>query len=233
MTVRLNKFLSANCGVSRREADRLIEEGRVRINGAGVAELGVQVAETDSVELDGKPVTETALEYYRFFKPRGMLTAYGDGRGKDTLEEIPLLREKKLAYSGRLDYDSEGLIIFTNDGDLILRLQKSEFKAEKEYLVWVNGDLDERELDEIRSGLKTDEMHYLPCGAERIKAGHFRLILTEGKKRQVREIFRFFGLRVSRLLRVRIGNITINGLRTGEIKSLSPKEITELRKCIG
>lgn len=231
MSVRLNKFLSANCGVSRREADRLIESGLVRINGERVSELGVQVSETDRVELDGKPVTETELEYYRFFKPRGMLTAYGDGRGKETLEAIPYLKEKKLAYSGRLDYDSEGLIIFTNDGDLILRLQKSEFKAEKEYLVWVNGDLSERELDEIRDGLQTDEMHYLPCGAERIKAGNFRLILTEGKKRQIREIFRFFGLRVSRLLRVRIGNITINGLRTGELKQLSLKEITELKEC--
>ncbi|WP_164885297.1 pseudouridine synthase [Geovibrio thiophilus] len=231
--MRLNKFLSANCGVSRREADRLIESGLVRINGEKVTELGVQVSETDNIELDGDPVTLSELEYYRFFKPRGMLTAYGDGRGKETLEEIPYLREKKLAYSGRLDYDSEGLIIFTNDGDLILRLQKSEFKAEKEYLVWVNGDLCEDDLEQIRSGLSTDEMRYLPCGAERIKAGHFRLILTEGKKRQIREIFRFFGLRVSRLLRVRIGNINIDGLRAGELKRLSAKEITELKKCTG
>lgn len=229
--MRLNKYLAANCGVSRREADRLTLEGKVRLNGEVVHDMGVQVAEGDTVELDGNIVSDTGFEYYKFYKPRGMLTAYGDGHGKETLDEIPLLREKKPAYSGRLDYDSEGLIIFTNDGSLIRRLQRSEFKAEKEYLVWVKSDLNERELDLIRAGLTTDEMTYLPCKAERIKEGHFRLVLTEGKKRQIREIFRHFGARVSRLLRVRIGNITIDGLRTGEIKPVSPNEITELKRC--
>ena len=229
--MRLNKYLAANCGVSRREADRLTLEGKVRLNGEIVTDMGVQVGEGDIVELEGQTVTESEFEYYRFYKPRGMLTAYGDGHGKETLEGIPFLKEKKPAYSGRLDYDSEGLIIFTNDGALIRRLQRSEFKAEKEYLVWTRYDLGERELDEIRAGLTTEEMTYLPCKAERIREGHFRLILTEGKKRQIREIFRHFGIRVSRLLRVRIGNITIDGLRTGEIKPISPQEITELKRC--
>jgi pseudouridine synthase len=229
--MRLNKYLAANCGVSRREADRLTLEGKVKLNGVVVTDMGTHVADGDTVELEGQEITKSDLEYYRFYKPRGILTAYGDGHGKETLDEFPLLREKKPAYSGRLDYDSEGLIIFTNDGDLIRRLQRSEFKAEKEYLVWVRGDLTVRELNLIRQGITTEEITYLPCKAERIREGHFRLILTEGKKRQIREIFRHFGLRVSRLLRVRIGNITIDGLDTGEIQPLSIEQITELKKC--
>lgn len=230
--MRLNKFLSANYSVSRRDADKLIESGRVKVNGTLVTEMGLRVGESDVVELDNKKISKAEKEYYRFFKPRGLLTAYGDGRGKPTLDEIPFLKERKLAYSGRLDFDSEGLILFTNDGELVVRLQKSEFKAEKEYLVWTHGDLTENELELIRDGLETDEIRYKACKAERIKSGHFRLILTEGKKRQIREIFRFFGIRVSRLLRIRIGNITIDGLSAGEIQPLSKNEIMELKKCI-
>jgi 23S rRNA pseudouridine2605 synthase/23S rRNA pseudouridine2604 synthase len=228
---RLNKFLAANRGVSRREADRLIAEGKVRLNGGVVTDMGVQVGGDDFVELEGRAVKASPFEYYKYHKPRCLLTAYGDGRGKETLESVPLLAEKKLAYSGRLDYDSEGLILFTNDGDLILRLQKSLYKAEKEYIVWTERDLREDWLEHMREGLSTEEGDYLPCEAEKLGRCHFRLVLTEGKKRQIRNMFRHFGVRVRRLMRVRIGNVTLEGLKAGEIKKLSEKEITELKKC--
>ncbi|WP_022849823.1 pseudouridine synthase [Limisalsivibrio acetivorans] len=231
--IRINKYIASRHGCSRREADRLIAAGKVRVNGEVTEEMGLQVdPDKDDVEVEGyKEVTKDKM-YFAFYKPEGVLTAYGEGQGgKKTLDNWPRLARYKLPYSGRLDYDSEGLIILTNDGDLILRLQRAEFKVEKEYHVTTTKELPKGAEEEMRRGLKTEEAEYRPCRAKRTGERRYRVVLTEGKKRQVRMMFRHFGVRVISLKRVRIGPVDLEGLEPGKWRELKDYETEELIRC--
>lgn len=227
---RINKFLAARSGLSRRDADKAIEAGRVRVNGKLPEGPWVQVSDKDKVLLDGSAVSDGEYFYWAFYKPVGVLTAYGDGQGgKDTLEKYPFLREMKPAYSGRLDFDSEGLIIFSNDGgDFIRRLQKADEKFEKEYIVTVNKVLKKHELEALRKGIQHEGIKYRPCSIEQHSHDRYQVILHEGKNRQIRNMFRTFGVTVKKLKRVRIGTVNLNELRQGEFREFAPKEIREM-----
>jgi len=231
---RLNKFIAENTEHSRRGADRLIADGRVRVNGQP-AEMGVTVSVDDVVEIDGHQVNQQTEDIYiAFYKPRGYLTAYGeDAEGKKTLDEFEVLRKRKPAYSGRLDYYSEGLILFTTDGDLIYKMQRPEFKVEKEYFVSTAEPLDEMEMSQIRDGLKTEKIKYKPCKIAPIGDSAYKLILIEGKYRQIRTMFEHFDIQTRRLTRTRIGPIKIGNLRPGEHFELSKKQIRELKEAAG
>lgn len=227
--IRINKFLAARTGLSRRDADKAVDEGRVLINGKLPEGSGAQVSDTDVVTLDGKEVTsDEGFFYWAFYKPRGVLTAYGDGHGKDTLDIYPFLKEKKPAYSGRLDYDSEGLIIFSNDGDFIRRLQQAEERIEKEYIATVSRVLKKAELEEMQKGITYEGVQYRECFVEQHSHDRYRVVLHEGKKRQVRYMFRHFGVRVLKLKRVRIGTVNLNELKKGEYREFSPRELREM-----
>ncbi len=231
---RINKYIASSSLYSRREADRMIAEGRVSVNGEPVAEQGLKIDENnDAVFIDGVPIYSGRPEIFKFYKPRGVLTAYGDGRGKDTLEKFSLFAKRKLPYSGRLDYESEGLLLFSNDGELIQRMQRPEHKVEKEYLVTVDRMLSAEEIKEFSGGLETAKGTFLPCGI--VKSGNrsYRVTIKEGKKRQIRNMFGYFGSTVQRLERIRIGPVAIGDLKPGEHKSLTEKEIKELYKCTG
>ena len=234
--VRLNKYIASMTGFSRREADKLIEDGRVAINGKKVREQGVKlnIAE-DAVFIDNEPVFERNVEVFKFYKPRKILTAYGDGRGKDTLDVYPPFGGRKIPYSGRLDYESEGLLLFSTDGELIQRMQKPEYKLEKEYLVIVDRPLNSKEMEEFSSGLDTPKGSYKPCYIRSEGPGKraYVVILKEGKKRQIRYMFAYFGSTVKKLTRVRIGPINLGNLNPGEYASLDKKEIKELYKSVG
>jgi 23S rRNA pseudouridine2605 synthase/23S rRNA pseudouridine2604 synthase len=225
---RINKYLAARTGLSRRDADKALEAGRVRVNGKIPEGPWIQVSDKDKVLLDGDAVGKQDYFYWAFYKPIGVLTAYGDGQGKDTLERYPFLREMKPAYSGRLDYDSEGLIIFSNDGDFIRRLQKADEKFEKEYIVTVNKVLKKHEIEELRKGIKYEGAKYRPCTVEQHEHDRYQVILHEGKNRQIRNMFRNFGVSVKKLKRVRIGTVNLNELRPGEFREFAPKEIREM-----
>lgn len=231
---RLNKYIASMTGYSRREADKLIEEGKVSINGKRVREQGIKIDETeDVVFINNEPVYESKPDVFKFYKPRRVLTAYGEGRGKDTLEKFPLFAGRKFPYSGRLDYESEGLLIFSNDGELIQRMQKPEYKMEKEYLVTVDRLLSSIEMEEFSSGLDTPKGKYQPCSIKFAGKQNYKVIIKEGKKRQIRNMFGYFGSKVKRLERVRIGPITIENLKPGEYKILSRDEIIKLYKATG
>ena len=232
--IRLNKFIAANSKYSRREADRLVGEGAVTVNGE-VAVPGLKINENeDSVKVEGNLITpDKEISVLAFYKPQKILTAYGEGNGKQTLEEFPLFRKHRWAYSGRLDYDSEGLILFTDSGDLIQRMQKSEFKVEKEYIVDTNRELSEAEMEEFTKGMSTGRMKYLPCKIKKIAPTQYRITLIEGKKRQIRMMLGFLKVKVRRLLRIRIGTVVIGKMKPGEHKFLSNEEIKELMKCLG
>lgn len=226
---RINKYLAARSGLSRRDADKAIAEGRVLVNGNPPESPGVQVSDTDVVTLDGTELKSDSDNFYwAFYKPRGVLTAYGDGHGKETLDIYPFLRDKKPAYSGRLDYDSEGLIIFSNDGNFIKRLQSAEEKIEKEYIVTVNRVLKKTELDEMRKGITYEGIKYRECTVQQHSHDRYTVILHEGKKRQIRHMFRNFGVRVIKLKRVRIGTVNLNELKKGEYREFAPKELREM-----
>ncbi|ADD68138.1 pseudouridine synthase [Denitrovibrio acetiphilus DSM 12809] len=226
---RINKYLAARSQLSRRDADKAIEEGRVRVNGKLPEGPWVQLSEKDKVTLDGNDISGAEdYFYWAFYKPKSVLTAYGDGHGKDTLEIYPFLREKKPAYSGRLDYDSEGLIIFSNDGDFIRRLQRAEEKVEKEYIVTVNRVLKKGEMDDLRKGIVYEGIRYRECIVEQHSHDRYQVVLHEGKKRQIRHMFRNFGIRVKKLKRVRIGSVNLNELQPGEFREFSPKEMREM-----
>lgn len=231
--IRLNKFLAARADVSRREADRVIAEGKVTVNGKVVTEMGVQIDEfKDVIAYKGKHLNSKAKRlYYVFHKPKGFVTSYGDPEGRKNLNDFPFLAEHKLAYSGRLDSDSEGMIIFSNDGDLNYRLQRPEYKVEKEYRVMVSRELKEEEENEIRSGLRLGRERFKPCEIFHAGDNRYILIITEGKQRQVRRMFAKFGIRVRRLYRVRIGTVEIGDLEPGKLRKMNPLEIQELRQC--
>lgn len=225
MSVRLNKFLAENTSLSRRDADRAVEEGRVRVNGEPAEGPWVQVDDDTFVMLDGVKVGGTELFYWAFYKPANILTAYGDGHGKETLDVFPKLKEKKPAYSGRLDYESEGLIIFSNDGDFIQKLQNSDEKVQKEYMIAVNRPLTDEQLEELRKGITYEGIDYLPCMIHKKDDRRYTVILFEGKKRQVRNMFRHFRVQVKRLKRVRIGRINLDGMKAGDLRVLRKDEL--------
>lgn len=232
--VRLNKYIASMTGYSRREADKLIEEGKVAVNGKRVKEQGIKINENeDVVFINNEPIYESKPDVFKFYKPRRVLTAYGEGRGKDTLEKFPLFAGRKFPYSGRLDYESEGLLIFSNDGELIQRMQKPEYKMEKEYLVTVDRLLSSVEMEEFASGLNTPKGKYMPCSIKFAGKNNYKVIIKEGKKRQIRNMFGYFGNKVRRLERIRIGPITIGQLKPGEYEMLSRDEIKKLYKATG
>jgi len=203
--------------------------GRVRINGKQPEGPWVQVSEKDRVSLDGSDISGAEdFFYWAFYKPKAVLTAYGEGHGKETLEIFPFLKENKPAYSGRLDYDSEGLIIFSNDGDFIRKLQQADEKVEKEYIVTVNRALKKGEIEELRKGIVYEGIKYRECIVEIHSHDRYQVVLHEGKKRQIRHMFRNFGVRVKKLKRVRIGSVNLNELQPGEFREFSPKEMREM-----
>jgi 23S rRNA pseudouridine2605 synthase/23S rRNA pseudouridine2604 synthase len=232
--IRLTKRLASTGLYSRRDADKLVANGHVTVDGV-VAEPGLKVTPDgyEVILIDGVPVERKSTAVYKFHKPIGVLSSYYDPNNKTTLMIFPKLAAKKLGYSGRLDYNSEGLMLFTSDGDLIHRLQRSEFNVEKEYLVHTDKDITDIWVKKLESGLILEDEHFLPCTVKRLKKQRYSVILTEGKKRQVRRMFKMAGAEVERLIRVRIANIVLTGLAAGELKELSRAELEELRVCTG
>ncbi|MEF3254064.1 MAG: pseudouridine synthase, partial [Deferribacterales bacterium] len=163
----------------------------------------------------------------------GFLTSYGDAHGRKNLEDFEFFKKTKIPYSGRLDYDSEGLILFSNDGSLIHKLQTPKFDIEKEYIVYTNKPLKDEAIAEMENGLIIDGIRLKKCYISKIGRNKYKVIILEGKKRQIRKMFGYFKVEVERLIRVRIGNVTIDDLQVGEFKFLTKKELKGLKECIG
>jgi 23S rRNA pseudouridine2604 synthase len=224
--VRLNKFISETGVCSRREADKWIEAGRVTLNGAP-ATLGHKVAQGDEVRIDGRLVcAKKKAIYIALNKPVG-ITCTTEMHVPDNIVQF-VGHSERIFPVGRLDKDSEGLILLTNDGDIVNEILRSENEHEKEYRVSVNRPITDLSLKMLASGVKIMGVTTKPCRAERIDAETFRLILTQGLNRQIRRMCSALGYRVRRLQRVRIINIQIGALRTGEWRYLSEAEVAGL-----
>jgi 23S rRNA pseudouridine2604 synthase len=224
--VRLNKYISETGVCSRREADKWIEAGRVSLNGAP-ATLGHKVAEGDEVRIDGNLVgAKKKAIYIALNKPVG-ITCTTEAHVADNIVRF-VGHSERIFPVGRLDKDSEGLILLTNDGDIVNEILRSENEHEKEYMVSVNRPITDLSLKMLASGVKIMGMTTKPCRVERVDAETFRLVLTQGLNRQIRRMCSALGYRVRRLQRVRIISIHVGALRAGEWRYLSDAEVAGL-----
>lgn len=230
--MRINKYLS-ECGVcSRREADRLVEAGEVLINGQP-AVSGSQVEETDQVLVKGKAVSRKQDKtYLKLYKPRGIVCT-SDRREKKNLIDY-LNYPVRVTYAGRLDRDSEGLLILTDDGDLINAMMRAREKHEKEYVVTIDKPITSGFLESMRRGVYLDELEVTtrPCKVEQVDETTFRIILTQGLNRQIRRMCQACGRKVRMLKRIRVVNIRLDGIKTGDCVPLTEAEKDELFRTI-
>ena len=232
--MRINKFLAEKGVASRRHADEMISAGRVQINGA-VATLGANVEETDEVLVDGVLLSreEKKEEYYIMNKPKGVICTVSDDRGRKTVMDLLPDSVGRVFPIGRLDYETEGLLLLTNDGDLAFRLTHPTSEIPKTYLVRIEGTMTERDLNPIRSGVELDGVLTKKCKAHIVETDKaytkVHITITEGRNRQVRRMFEAIGRSVAFLKRVSIGRLKLTGLDRGEVRPLTEQEIIYLK----
>lgn len=232
--MRLNKYLSSHGVCSRREADRLIGDGRVAVNGQK-AVIGQTVEDTDVVTVDGAAVREAVREIFlAVYKPRGVVVTTDRTWGDPVLEDIVTCTERVFAV-GRLDKESEGLILMTNNGEASNRIQKARERHEKEYIVTVDHPVTEPFLKKMSDGVRLEELGRTTrkCKVSKIDEYRFNIILTEGMNRQIRRMCSAFGYNVTALKRIRIMNISLENLKAGEYRELTDEETTQLKALAG
>jgi 23S rRNA pseudouridine2604 synthase len=228
--LRINKFISETGFCSRREADRLVESGKVTINGV-TAELGSQAEDGDDVRINGQPIKEKRKHVYiALNKPVG-ITSTTERHIQGNIVDF-VGHKERIFPIGRLDKDSEGLILMTNDGDIVNRILRAEGRHEKEYIVTVDRAVTPSFLRGMSKGVKILGEMTLPCTVTRISDRVFRIILTEGKNRQIRRMCSAFGYEVRKLKRIRIMNIHLGEQATGTWRELTPAEKSELSSLL-
>jgi 23S rRNA pseudouridine2604 synthase len=226
--VRLNKYIAETGVCSRREADQWIEAGRVTCNGAR-AVLGTQVKDGDEVRVDGEHVgAKKGQIYIALNKPTG-ITCTSEPHIRDNIIEL-VGHSERIFPIGRLDKDSEGLILLTNDGDVVNEILRSENNHEKEYIVTVDRPITELALRMMAGGVKIMGHMTKPCTVTRIDGRTFRMILTQGLNRQIRRMCSALGYRIQRLQRVRIINIRLGTLGVGQWRNLTASEVAGLMR---
>ncbi len=231
---RINKYLSM-CGLgSRRKCESLVLEGKVKCNGSVVSNLGFLVHENDVITVDGVSVVPSSeFEYVMLHKPKGVITSMSDDKGRKTVIDILPEEYKKLKPIGRLDYDSEGLLLFTNDGDLAFSLTHPSHEVTKTYVVRVEGDVKESQLAVLRAGVVIDGVRLSKCKVKILeklgKETKLEVVISEGKNRQVRKMFDAVGFNVVFLKRTQIGDLKLSGLARGKCRPLSNAEIMYLK----
>ncbi len=230
--IRINKYI-ALCGIcSRREADGLIEAGRVLINNQK-AEPGSKVKEGDEVLLDGKAVKPEEKKVVAYYKPVGVTCTEADVHANVTLTEA-FKYPTRLTYAGRLDEDSEGLLIMTNDGDLIHVMMCGSNNHEKEYLVEVDKDIDPIIFERMRKGIFLFDLNVetKPCKVEAVNSKTFKITLTQGLNRQIRRMCFECGLEVVSLKRIRVCNILLKDLKPSQYREITGAELDELYNMV-
>lgn len=228
--MRINKYL-ANCGVAgRRACDKIIEEGRVKINGK-ICKLGDEVNEnSDTVLVDGQKVSlKSKHQYYLMNKPKGYVCTVSDDRGRKTVMDLLPDGVGRIYPVGRLDYDTEGMLILTDDGDLAFRLTHPKNEIPKTYLVRVEGAVSELELNKLRAGVILDGKKTNKCTAHIIetdkKFTKINITITEGRNRQIRRMFESINKNVDFLKRIKVGDLGLGSLERGKVRKLTAEEI--------
>ncbi|CAA7387526.1 23S rRNA pseudouridine(2604) synthase RluF [Chryseobacterium fistulae] len=228
---RINKYLSEVGYCSRRAADKLLEEGRITINGK-IPELGTKVSDEDKVEVDGKPIREPQEShvYIAFNKPVGIVCTTDTKREKNNIVDY-INHPKRIFPIGRLDKPSEGLILLTSDGDIVNKILRAKNNHEKEYLVRVDKPINPRFLEKMRNGVPILDTITRKCEVEKIDDMTFRIVLTQGLNRQIRRMCEYLGYEVKKLKRIRIMNIKLD-LPIGKWRDLTTEEISILNTLL-
>jgi 23S rRNA pseudouridine2605 synthase len=238
---RLQKILARAGLASRREAERWIVEGRITVNGAIVRKLGSQADPAkDSIKVDGKRVKPAAAPlYYAFHKPPGIITTLNDPEHRPDLTPflVRLGEKRRIFPVGRLDYNTTGLLLLTNDGELALRLTHPRFGVKKFYRAKLSACPTEEALTHLRKGIRLDDGMTAPARArviEKLKKNAWvEIEVHEGRKREVRRMFEVLGYFVEKLIRIRVGPILLGALAPGELRPLSQSEIQSLKRAVG
>ncbi|MBB5172952.1 pseudouridine synthase [Texcoconibacillus texcoconensis] len=231
---RLQKVIAQAGITSRRKAEKLIEEGKVTVNKETVKTLGVKVnPNQDDIEVEGIPLEKEAPEYYVLYKPTGVISAASDDRGRKVVTDY-IGTDKRIYPIGRLDSDTSGLILLTNDGEFANQLMHPSYRIPKTYIAKVKGLPLNQELKQLERGVKLDGKKTAPAKVKRIKSNRkkgttvIEITIHEGRNRQVRRMFDAIGYPVDKLKRERYGMITLKGLNAGEARELTPKEVKQL-----
>lgn len=239
MSERLHKIIANSGLTSRRKAEILIQEGRVTVDGEVVNELGTKVEPFQDIRVDGKPVRKPErIAVIAMNKPKGVVTTMSDPSKRATIMDFAPDLGLTLRPVGRLDKETEGLILLTNDGDLAAKLTHARYGIEKEYQAMVRGVPDDKVLGRLSRGIPLGGKKTAPATFQRLgedeKKGtaQIKVILHEGRKRQIREMLGLVGFPVLSLKRIRIGSIRIKGLAPGQCRSLSQVEVEALRKLV-
>lgn len=230
-SIRINKFFTEQGICSRRDADRLVEEGRVAVNGRR-AVLGDVVTSRDRIELDGRLIPWGSRRVYiKYHKPIGITTTSEPDVPGNIIAAIK--HPERIFPIGRLDKDSSGLILLTNDGDIVNEILRVEHGHEREYVVRVDRPFDQTFLDRMAAGVLVLGRPTLPCKVRRETADRFRIVLIEGRNRQIRRMCQALGYRVIDLTRVRIMHVTLDGLPVGRWQDLTAPERDQLFRAVG
>jgi 23S rRNA pseudouridine2605 synthase len=235
MEQRLQKIIAEMGIASRRKAEELIEEGRVKVNGK-VAVIGMKADPMrDHIKVDGKLlVTPEKKVYFIFYKPRGVVTSLSDPEGRPTVHDFLRGIKERVFPVGRLDYDSEGMLILTNDGDFAHAIMHPSKKIPKTYLVKVRGMLQEEEMDKLRKGIRLDRTKSAPAIVKRLKKTEqnswIEMTIYEGKKRQIRRMLERVGHPVMRLMRIRIDGLEMGDLKPGMLRRITGEEMNKISK---
>lgn len=237
--IRLHVKIAQSGICSRRAAEEMIADGRVSLNGEQVTKMGVIVTDDDSIEVDGLPITSAKQYTVVLNKPRGVVTTLRDPQGRPTIVKFLPQYGVQLKPVGRLDMDTEGLLVCTNDGELAHRLAHPRYGVEKEYIATVEGVVEKRTIDRLCKGVFVEDRKSAPAKVELLhaeaKSGQstIKLILHEGRKRQVRLMCESVGHPVITLRRVRYANLYVKGMQPGECRLLGQKEVGQLRTLVG
>jgi 23S rRNA pseudouridine2605 synthase len=231
--VRINQYIS-QCGItSRRLAEALVLEGKVSVNGIIVKELSRQINETDIVEIDGQKISLVKQHItIAFHKPPGVICTSNDPQGRKTIYDCLPSGFSSLKYAGRLDLQSRGLILLSDDGELIYRLTHPKYQIERSYLVWTSRELSRRSMENLLAGIDIGDGEIGKVKDIFLDNGFFELVLTEGKNREIRKMLHALHYHIEDLKRVRFANIELGDLAVGAYKEINGEKLKELRKCV-
>lgn len=232
---RLQKVMAQAGVASRRKSEELILAGKVKVNGVIVKELGTRVSQTDDVVVEGVPIIKEPNVYYLLYKPRGVISTANDEKGRKTVVDFFPEIEERIYPVGRLDYDTSGIIILTNDGDFSYLMTHPKFEIKKTYIAKVKGIPRREDLKKLERGIKLEDGLTAPARVKMQSADRktntaiVEITIHEGRNRQVRRMFDAIGCPVDRLKREQFGNLTTRGLNAGEARALTIHEIKQLR----
>ena len=231
---RLQKVI-AHAGIaSRRKAEELILNGRVKVNGELIRELGVKVSSKDRVEVDDVPIYQEEPVYFVFYKPRGVISAVSDDKGRKVVVDYFTDVPERIYPVGRLDYDTSGLLLLTNDGEFAQRLTHPKHEVDKVYVAKLKGVADQKNLYPLTKGMRIEGHRVAPARYEilstdlKAQTSIVALTIHEGRNHQVKNMFQAVGLQVQKLKREKYGDLTLAGLRPGEFRQLNKKEVASL-----